>query len=76
LKTCDPHIVQIIARDRRNILIILTWDLKSDSEVCSFQMNCEDNTHPEHYIVKGLNRKRNYFSNDDQVYDLEYSIPI
>ena len=75
--TCQPHIIQIIAKDNTdNILIILTWDFKDNTEISMYQQNCTSDEYPENYVVKGLNEKMNYFINQQQIIDLESNIPL
>ena len=40
------------------------------------QFNIELDTRPENYVVRGLDKKLNYFVNKHQIYDLEYNIPM
>ena len=40
-----------------------------------FQINFENAEWPENYVVRGLNKKMNYFVNRTSIYDLEYNIP-
>lgn len=60
--TCKKKELQIVANDYdQNILIILTWDFKLNIEVSMLQVQSEDGTRPENYIVRGMNKKMNYF---------------
>ena len=40
------------------------------------QVQSEDGTRPENYIVRGMNKKMNYFVSKHQIYDLEFNIPF
>lgn len=74
---CKENEIQIIAKDNiENIIIIVTWNFDKNIETSMFQFKCESNQSPEHYIVKGINEKMNYFISENQIFDLEYNIPF
>jgi len=41
-----------------------------------YQLKCSHDEWPENYVVRGLNKKMNYFINKHRIYDLEFNIPI
>lgn len=77
LDTVTPYHLQIVAKNReKQVLLVFVWDFINDIEVSMFQLNIEKNTKPENYICKGMNQKRNYFVDQNQIFDLEYNIPF
>ena len=41
-----------------------------------YQMGCKPEEWPENYIVRGLNKKNNYFVSRFRIFDLEHNIPM
>ena len=56
--------------------MIITWDIQKNMEVNMFQIQCENGTNPENYIVRGMDLKYNYFVSQHQIFDLEYNLPM
>ena len=62
--TESPNIIQLIAKDnRRNILIVLSWDFENNKEFSMYQLKCKRSEWPENYVVKGLNINNPFFEN-------------
>ena len=73
----EPNLVQIIGRDNvKNILVILTWDFEKNMEFSIYTCKSYLNEKPELFVVKGLNERKNYLINSNQIFDLESNIPI
>ena len=69
--------IQIVARDEdMKCLIILTWDFELNMETSTVQFPINGDTRPGQHCVTGMKTKRNYFANDNYIYDLEFNIPI
>ena len=42
-----------------------------------FQINYEiEEYHPENYVVKGINKKDNYYVDENFIYDMEFNSPL
>lgn len=57
-------------------MIVVTWDFVDNNEYSMFQHKGERNTSAENYVVRGLNERLNYFMGENQIFDLEYNVPI
>lgn len=77
-QTSVNHELQMIARDEdRGVLLIITWDFDKNIETSMMQYAIEgDDSNPQYHVVRGMNLKRNYFSDDNYIFDLEFNIPI
>jgi len=66
-----------VAKDNTdNILVLLTWDFENDLEVSMYQIKSGQDEWPENYVVRGLNKKMNYFISRYRIYDLEFNVPF
>ena len=67
---------QIVAREiLKKVVIVLTWDTVTNSEVSMFQSRCEKDL-SSNYGVRGMNEKSNYFISASLVFDLENNLPF
>jgi len=75
--TCVPHHLQIVAKDnQKQIILIVTWDTLKNIEVTCMQRKTDPNTKQENYVIKGMNRKMNYYIDQHSIFDLEFNLPI
>ena len=58
------------------IFTLLTWDFNLNMEQSILQMNLNPEDEIGYHVVKGMNKKRNYFLNQYYLTDLEYNIPL
>ena len=40
------------------------------------QSAIDGDVQPKYYIAKGLHQKRNYFCDENYIFDLEFNVPI
>ena len=60
---------------RKNVLVIISWDIELNMEVNTMQFESLPNEFPEYFVVRGLNLKYNYFVSVNNVFDLEHNLP-
>jgi len=57
-------------------LTILTWDLEQNIEQNCFQVAGNEADDVGNHVMKGMNKKMNYYMDQNFLVDLEYNIPI
>lgn len=76
IRTVKDNAIQIIAIDyAHDHYLFLTWDLIANTEVQVLQESGKGFAR-EYFVVKGMNRKMNYFVGNNYLSDLEHNMPM
>lgn len=77
LETENKDQLMIISKDSsRNVFQILTWNFILNIEENMFQLLVDDTKDVGQHVIQGMNKKMNYYLDQDYLIDLEISIPM
>jgi hypothetical protein len=57
------------------MMTLLTWDFDQNMEHNQFSTSIDEDRRVGYHLVKGMNKKLNYFIDQYQLVDLEYGVP-